>query len=701
MSVKATIYYWKELALLSYLLSEKKEDAYTFIYNLIDNCIKDKNDKIFITKKDQLDKLQKKLSDYKNKYTYENILEIFYEFIEEQTDYKKDIFIITGNIEQSKVEELDIKIFLEEKNKLINFPVNIVYTSTGNLQKDKSDNVFTKLHNYFETLKKAEKEKKEKDENYQMKFVYTPVIIISTENLINISDPESDNFENFQKLNIDRRFKFIDGSIWNYYLPINNEFDTNFSNISAKIEANYKNELYKTAFAKEFIELQYRLVVNSYLTDAEAHSTFISPFVFHSESKLKKMADEKFKELITRLEGYQQKITWNVLFVDDYSEIALRGVSNNKYTKTCLVNNILKDDKSIREKENENYPFEIKFQTTPQRNVLNFTKKKIIEGQKSEKDKIVYDIIFLDYLLGEKDDNKREYGYEFFSEYNESYVILNEDIENELFKCGIPKDIIENLKELDNKNFEQPWSSNDYSKLEKELKKILDKYYDKFKDIVIRLIDNTLSSYKCPFGKFWIFPITVFTNALLDRLREQGISRLDDDWFIADGADPVNTPELFRYNFYNLLEQQISDAIFTKNDIIKFLIQNNLIENKTETKDEELRLWAKQFFGAFIHKFGKREILETDSIKGSEFASSILKYLHDTQKGDYRFYDHIRQLLYLLAYGTGFNATQMWELLNFIDYELFVISGCKNENLKETFRDLIPKYITNLSQLNS
>ncbi|NJL77277.1 MAG: hypothetical protein HC892_21905 [Saprospiraceae bacterium] len=60
-------------------------------------------------------------------------------------------------------------------------------------------------------------------------------------------------------------------------------------------------------------------------------------------------------------------------------------------------------------------------------------------------------------------------------------------------------------------------------------------------------------------GKFWIFPISSFPYALMDKLNQMGISQTHEIWYIAQGADPICTPHLFAYNFYRLLKNRISE----------------------------------------------------------------------------------------------------------------------------------------------
>ena len=281
-----------------------------------------------------------------------------------------------------------------------------------------------------------------------------------------------------------------------------------------------------------------------------------------------------------------------------------------------------------------------------------------------------------DFPNGNKDDNKKKY-----------------------IKLNIVKSIDEAVEKIKNKTY-------DIILLDYLLGINKDKTGREYGYEFLKHIEDTQSDFKKhkgPLTRFWIFPVSVFSNAMLDRLREQGLSHINQNFYISRGGDPINTPHLYRYNLYKFLNLQLEQTLYTKESIIDFLSENEIIGTESSKIDDEVRLWAKRVFGAFIFKFGKREVLETDKATGSEFAKSVLKFLNDNPKLDYRFYDQVRQLLYLLAYGTGFHVSQMWELSNFVEYEIFERYENENKvkNLKKSFREYIPQYITSLSRLNS
>jgi hypothetical protein len=112
----------------------------------------------------------------------------------------------------------------------------------------------------------------------------------------------------------DRRVCFIDSSIWIRYAN-----SDEMSDIKKEFEDYHKLELYKTSRAIENREFMSRLCKNSYLKAEEGgHGGVVAPFLFHSETEMKKQAD-KLKErlhVIARKDS-DKKIVWRMLLVDD------------------------------------------------------------------------------------------------------------------------------------------------------------------------------------------------------------------------------------------------------------------------------------------------------------------------------------------------------------------------------------------------
>ena len=137
---------------------------------------------------------------------------------------------------------------------------------------------------------------------------------------------------------------------------------------------------------------------------------------------------------------------------------------------------------------------------------------------------------------------------------------------------------------------------------------------------------------------FWIFPISVFSYAILDELYEKGISHFSEHWHLASGADPVNTPQLFRYKLFRFMNMQLREAGVI--DEFKAINQN------LPQEGVNVRNWAADIFGKLLLEFGNKKKLIQDAQSGnSEFAKSVISS-HD----EIHYYEHLQHLV------NGFSA---------------------------------------------
>jgi len=222
--------------------------------------------------------------------------------------------------------------------------------------------------------------------------------------------------------------------------------------------------------------------------------------------------------------------------------------------------------------------------------------------------------------------------------------------------------------------------------------------------------NNDLLKLRGPLGRFWIFPVTSFSNAMLSKLEEEGIGRIDDVWYIMDGADMINTPELFKYNFLQLIYLQLNTAIVTIEDIARFVMVYKTERKETESDRSNsisdidvypIRQNARRLYGIFMRRFGLRGVLKHDDKQGSVFAQSVLGYMYEKRPEDMKFYESVRKLLYLVGYSTHSDAALMWDLLTYIDS---IVESIKFDDSKidinkvKDFLKYIRKYISELKQ---
>jgi len=444
-----------------------------------------------------------------------------------------------------------------------------------------------------------------------------PIITIGLEDIRGLIEEEDKPYVKIthKRLNISQKVKFFDSSIWNYYVPINNEFSENILAAFNYIDKLASFKIYKTNNALEFIEFNLRKLKENYLKSfGGGHAIFIDPFIFHSEQKMKYLVSRSVgkkhdKNSIQIDLDYLQnqnltlfsnknigKVHWNILLIDDHAKRPLSPYDKKDSSETIKSNlqkiNILK---SVLENDNWYVDVNISKKNTE---IEDYSKPTIYIDYASnineafEKiSKSGYDILLLDYLLEYKDDDfkSRDTGIQFLTK----------------------------LKKQETKN-----------------------------QITI-------------LNKIWVFPISAFSQTFIAKLREQGFGHLDSDWHFAYGADIINTPFLFRFNLYRFMKIQKKEAV------------GNLLDDEncrffgfiSRIYSGNSRSNAIEEFSNFIFLFTRAQelkfIKEKKNITLSPFEKTIYRfYFFDVSM---EFLLTVRNLIYLTAFGTGLEWEEMWE----------------------------------------
>lgn len=219
-------------------------------------------------------------------------------------------------------------------------------------------------------------------------------------------------------------------------------------------------------------------------------------------------------------------------------------------------------------------------------------------------------------------------------------------------------------------------------------------------DLLIRINDDiNLRANKGPFGKFWIFPITSFDEAFAQKMREQGLYYNSDNWFLAQGACPLDTPESFKYYLCKLMDSQIRGlAIEIKeckrkevHTLTQFLMA--IFDEKEKARKRALKNFnalylLKANYGKLKHDVrlkNKEATKENQSEASSRLVKSIFK---DINNYDAEFWEHIVFMMYLTAYPPA----NQWFRLS-AEY-LFI-----EKKLDEKVREKIKDYITYMKNM--
>ncbi len=162
-----------------------------------------------------------------------------------------------------------------------------------------------------------------------------------------------------------------------------------------------------------------------------------------------------------------------------------------------------------------------------------------------------------------------------------------------------------------------------------------------------------------PMGRFWIYPISSFPHAFTDKLRQLNIDGSNRRWHIANGGDPVSTPELFRVNFYRLLLRQITEYYLHESALARWAAQFNGIEDKD--------MWCKAVEFQILVEQQKIDLMGNYR-DGSEFLSSMENFLD--QQGHYQeLWNHLRSWIdHVKGYRKGTSPSDL--LAKLVSFEV-------------------------------
>ncbi len=249
---------------------------------------------------------------------------------------------------------------------------------------------------------------------------YQPILCIGTEDIMHLY--EHDKEDAYQRtLELDHRVKYLDSSIWNRYLPIDtidenaDPFEDRLKDMLLKFVNWHQDHLYDTVPAVATLEFQTRMLLHSFISRVgeKGHNELVHPFKFHSESRMEEkcLELEKFFDAPREGQSLKQALRWNLLLVDDQGEKkSLSFVGKINYGEKKEINK-----KQLIEK--------ILFQNGIQHEITPPDDDHKIIDEMLEKMKLgengrVFDILLLDYLLGDNGEQEREYGHEFLIKLN-------------------------------------------------------------------------------------------------------------------------------------------------------------------------------------------------------------------------------------------------------------------------------------------
>lgn len=416
----------------------------------------------------------------------------------------------------------------------------------------------------------------------------------------------------------DIRYKnFLDSSIWFYAY----DNDSDLSEINEQIKSN--SNRYHLNKAREYREFYLRLLKEDFFDPKYTdHANWVVPFLFHSERDLrKKIFDIDHQKVVKEIIKYK----WRILLVDDNSDKERPmsiATEDHQELQSEIIANITKLD-IVKEEFGKLFGDD---RVTTDSSKINaniyIDCASSIEEAKSKLSRKKYEIILLDYLLGEKGGG-REYGYELLRDIH--------DIECEIKKNPTKEREIKSEREFDYK--------------------------------------------KGPDNRFYFMFISAFTTAVSERLLTQGWLRSEDYWYIGEGACPVNTPYLFQYRLLHIMEKRMKDMGLSKilginsNDFEKSYIKEKIIDVIYDDRTS-IRQNANNRFNEVLSVLYNYKNLLVDTHNASnpfdspESTLATALVMNNAYIGG--FLEHLTQLVYLTAFGTVRQWPEMWEEYQFL-----------------------------------
>lgn len=466
---------------------------------------------------------------------------------------------------------------------------------------------------------------------------YIPIIHVSGQDFFSPALQASNAFI------LPRYIKYLDSSIWNYYVPYqkadsHQSFEQRFRETLSEIIEHTLLGVYTINNAREYADLHARQAKESYMSGVGAHTKNVSPYLFHSEDDMKQLsvsptnaASSPLAKIDTFLN--QKGFHWRLLIIDDFVRQPLKTYpqGGSRLNKTDIIVNILSKRFDLHTKPFSSLTGTVELYR-PGANTASFSIDRA-ETLQEAIDKLThtcYDIILLDYLLNYKDALHREYSYE-----------------------------------------------------------LLDK--------IIK--EEALHKKALPFKKFWIFHISSFRSAIQERLQEKGYAYHGDHWDIAQGACPLNTPRLFEYRLYSFMYRQIKSLSLSMKDMAPmgeiFTVTELLEKLANPSGNSPSIVTTPQLIGHFRHNFQaflklkewyKDLHKELEIFENTADQSVLTRSIYtDVDKFDNAFWEHLLHLAHLIAYGSGPQWGEMSEELYFL-----------GEDLPQACRQSIKAHIENL-----
>lgn len=497
---------------------------------------------------------------------------------------------------------------------------------------------------------------------------------------------------------VPRIYQIIDSSIWNYMVPLIDHTITYDDNATKEItfkdklkEAlnsisnNYDKGLYYLEVANEYADLNARMVGESYLRGA--HASGVSPFIFHSESVIKELIQKEFtnKGNDKTSDKTSDKLKKNVMFPK------IKQIAQHNW-RILLV-----DDKAVT-------PLSLSKQFGDREEVKQHIEDAGSDLPRNCKLRIIKDVLC-----------------EVFSD--QPIRITHRKYKSDAMYPQTSKDCNDKKQTLLIEYAQTRQEAEEALKDKKYDIILLDYFLDEsgygyeLLETVYNDYNNSKQEYKYgPHGLMFFMFISAYSSAVYERLLAEGFNRSEDCWYIAVGACPTNTPNLFAYNLLQLMYKQLNDSGISR--LTATGIYNIMNKIYNDSSIQSVRLAANDSYQEVLNiYFLFKKMLKDVDVPAS---GDVLVTKGSTLITDFvirnvnmsGLLEHLIQLVHLTTFGTIRQWSEMWEEyiyikaqfdLDMFEQELKALSGKEqNGNAEQLFSELcrnIESYILKLKSL--
>ena len=221
-----------------------------------------------------------------------------------------------------------------------------------------------------------------------------------------------------------------------------------------------------------------------------------------------------------------------------------------------------------------------------------------------------------------------------------------------------------------------------------------------YKDSKLRKLRRDVLDNRGPLDRFWIMPITGFNETFIKDLGRNGVPLISHKWHIDNGANPITTPWQFLDKLNRFIELQLNGCLYTRKKLLEFLqyTGEDFQQEGEKTDFDAYQAFMGAEYASFMNHFGSRFVIKRDatsknSADQSVFAAYIWEkfYKQSDDKQLFPLYDRMQQFYQIAASIPNDHSGQLRLRESFRRLHYFIdVQQCKLED-KNRFDNALEK----------